>query len=355
MKALCLKVELKDAEKALRLLRRLGFLSGEFKPSKQKKFLLIPVQTRPPERLLEDLGLKAELVEAEVERRNKPKNLREALKGKIPGEMLEEIPRSLDIIGHVAVVELPPSLEPYGRLLGEAIMQVHRNVETVMAKAGPVSGETRVRALKLLAGKPETLTVHREHGCLFKLDVAKVYFSPRLSFEHARVAGKVQEGEKVLDMFAGVGPFSILIAKRLRRVEVYAVDVNPEAYRFLVENVRLNRVEGKVKPLLGDIKALAQSSLKGLKFNRIIMNLPGEAYKYLGEACQLSMPGTTIHYYAFAEGEEALEKAAEKLVSILGELKCSGRILEGRLVREIAPRRWQVALDFQVEKLGGNS
>lgn len=340
---------MKDAEKVLRLLRKLGLLSGEYKPSRRQGYLLIPVEARPPENLFKNLDLKVEYVKAEAERRYRPKSLKEALKGKIPGNLLDEIPRSIDIIGHVAVVELPSSLEPYGNLIGRAVLEVHKNVRTVMAKSGPVSGKTRIRALKLLAGVPETVTLHREHGCLFKLDVAKVYFSPRLSFEHARVAGKAQEGEKVLDMFSGVGPFSILIAKRLRKVEVYAVDVNPEAYSFLVENVKLNHVEGKVKPFLGDIRDLAQTTFKSLKFNRIIMNLPGEAFKYLGEACQLSMPKTIIHYYTFAGGEKALEKAEANLTSKISQLGYSGRILESRLVREVAPRRWQAAIDFQLE------
>jgi len=272
--------------------------------------------------------------------------LSEALKGRLPGELLAKVPRSYDIVGHIAIVELQSELEPYASLIGEALMEIHRNVETVLAKASPVAGEYRVRRFKLIAGKPETETLHREHGCLLRLDVAKTYFSPRLSFEHARVAGQVKPGETVLDMFAGVGPFSILIAKKVGNVKVYAVDANPEAYRYLYENVRLNRVEGKVTPILGDVRRLAESKLKGLKFDRVIMDLPERAYEYLPEALKLSRGEAVLHYYCFAGSrDEALKGLRENLSRLNVE---AYDVLGVRLVREAAPRRWQVAVDVKL-------
>jgi len=275
--------------------------------------------------------------------------LSEALKGKIPEKLLAKVPRSLDLIGHVAVVEIPRELEPYASLIGETLMRMHRHIETVLAKVGPVEGEHRIRRFKLIAGKPETETLHREHGCLFRLDVGKVYFSPRLSFEHARVAGLVRPGETVLDMFAGVGPFSILIAKRSRNVRVYAVDANSEAYRYLYENVRLNKVEDRVTPVLGDIRKVAKTKLGRLRFDRIIMNLPEKAYRYLAEACLLAKPEATIHYYCFAGGQSPEDEALKSLKENLASLKIEDcRVLKVRLVREVAPRIWQVAVDFKL-------
>ncbi|RLI13879.1 MAG: tRNA (guanine-N1)-methyltransferase, partial [Candidatus Hecatellales archaeon] len=272
--------------------------------------------------------------------------LSEALKGKIPEKLLAKVPRSLDLIGHVAVVEIPRELEPYASLIGETLMRMHRHIETVLAKVGPVEGEHRIRRFKLIAGKPETETLHREHGCLFRLDVGKVYFSPRLSFEHARVAGLVRPGEAVLDMFAGVGPFSILIAKRNRNVRVYAVDANPEAYRYLYENVRLNKVEDRVTPVLGDIREVAETRLGSLRFDRVIMNLPEKASCYLAEACLLAKPEATVHYYCFAGGRTPKDEALKSLKENLADLKVEDYgVLKVRLVREVAPRIWQVAVD----------
>jgi tRNA (guanine37-N1)-methyltransferase len=272
----------------------------------------------------------------------------EVLKDKISVELLKSVPRSFDLIGHVAVVEVPDELEPYASLLGEAIMEVHRKVETVLAKAGPVAGERRVREFRLIAGKPETETLHREHGCLFRLDVGKVYFSPRLSFEHARVAGLVRPGETVLDMFAGVGPFSILIARKAKTAKVYAVDANPEAYRYLYENIRLNKVEDRVIPIRGDIRRVVETKLRNLRFNRIIMNLPEKAYQYLAETCRLAKPEATVHYYCFAGGPEPEDKALNVLRSSLAGLGVKAYdVLNIRLVREVAPRVWQAAIDFK--------
>ena len=349
MKSLGVKVKLVDGEKALKLLRRLGLLRGELKPLASNGYLVIPIQSPPPSQILEAYGLsEAEIVEEDFPERVKARSLPELLKGKIPDELLSKIPRSIDIVGHVAIVELPEELEPHGVLLGKALMEVHRNVKTVLAKATPVKGEYRVREFKLLAGEPRTETVHSEFGCRFRLDVRKVYFSPRLSFEHNRVASQVRDGETVLDMFAGVGPFSILIARRVRNVRVYAVDINPEAYRYLTENIRLNRVEGRVSAFLGDIRTLAKNQFKNLKFDRIIMNLPGEASKYLREAFMLSKPGTIIHYYCFTDNtdEETVKSGVRRLSEEAGGRV--GEVLNVRVVREVAPRKWQVAVDFEV-------
>jgi tRNA (guanine37-N1)-methyltransferase len=105
--------------------------------------------------------------------------------------------------------------------------------------------------------------VQKEHGCEYHLDLSEVYFSPRLSYEHSRVASQVEEKETVVDMFAGVGPFSILIAKTHEDVKVYAVDVNPDATRYLERNIIVNGVMGKVVPVLGDAKEIVHERLRG--------------------------------------------------------------------------------------------
>ena len=154
------------------------------------------------------------------------------------------------------IIEIPPELKPYEKTIGEAILKTHRNIKTVLAKAGAINGIYRIREYIHIAGENKTQTLHREFGCQYHVDLAKAYFSPRLSHEHERVAELVQAGETVVDLFAGVGPFSVLIGKRNPKAKVYAVDLNPDAVELLKVNVRVNRVENHVFPILADAREI---------------------------------------------------------------------------------------------------
>ena len=217
------------------------------------------------------------------------------------------LPQALDVIGDIAIIDIPPQLKSSEKIIGEAILQTHRNIKTVLAKASAISGTYRVREYDFIAGEQKTQTIHKEFGCQYHVDVAKAYFSPRLSHEHERVASLVQKGEIVVDLFAGVGPFSILIAKKNPTVKVYAVDLNPEAVELLKVNVRANRVENRVLPILGDARQITSSKLKGVG-DRVIMNLPETAIEFVDAACQAIKPeGGIIHFYAFVRSPDSIE------------------------------------------------
>ncbi|MGC8850371.1 MAG: class I SAM-dependent methyltransferase, partial [Candidatus Bathyarchaeia archaeon] len=143
-------------------------------------------------------------------------------------EHAKKLPKSMDVIGDIAILK-SSSEEPIGRELGEGLLREAPYLKVVLKQSSPVTGDFRIRSLEWLAGERRTITYHREYECIFKVDVAKVYFSPRLSNERRRVAEMAVEGENVLNMFAGVGCFSILIAKRLKEVKVYSIDLNPDA------------------------------------------------------------------------------------------------------------------------------
>lgn len=197
-----------------------------------------------------------------------------------------------------------------------------------------VYGFDRLREYEVIAGLSNTETVHKEHGRRFNLDLGKVCFSLRLSYEDSRVASQVEEKETVVDMFAGVGPFSVLIAKTHRDVKVCAVDVNPDALRYLERNVVVNGVLGKVIPILGDARETVPERLHGVA-DRVIMNLPGKAIEYLEAACEATKPqGGVIHYYEFAEGLEPFETIKKLLTRKARRIE---RYLSARTVREIAP------------------
>lgn len=348
-RCLAVKARRRLGEPVRRLLADRGAIDRSLSIEASDEHLYIPLSRPLGSEEVEELRRvdpEVQVVEREFrESPRRPRSLVEALNGVLEPSLLAALPRSFDIIGDIAIIELPPELEPYAGVVAEALMKVHSNVKAVYSKAGSIEGEYRLRPLRHVGGEPRAVTLHREYGCSFKVDVASVYFSPRLSTERQRVARQVEDGEVVVDMFAGVGPFAIQIARR-RRVKVYAIDVNPRAYELLVENIRLNRVEGLVEPIHGDASEVVRSRLRGVA-TRVIMNHPSQAREFIASACEaLREGGGVVHYYTFAssvdeaEGEllDGVERAGRRVV----EVTYSGP------VREVAPRRWQMVVDAKV-------
>jgi tRNA (guanine37-N1)-methyltransferase len=291
-----------------------------------------------------------ELLYTEVEPRSRrSKSILEELEGKLSPSQLASLPHSYDIVGDIAVLEIPPELSDQQFLVGEAVLHVHKNIKVVLAKAGKIDGVTRVRRFTHLAGENRTTTLHRENDCVFQVDLAAVYFSPRLVTEHSRVARQVLPGEVVVDLFAGVGPFSILIAKRVD-ARVYAIDINEAAVELLKQNIHLNKVDNRVFPILGDTRKVVEEKLSP-QADRVIMNLPGEAENFIDVACHAIKPeGGTIHYYQFSSSPDITEEAVDALVrGVEANSRRVVKILKRRRVRPSAPREWQVVVDAQIQ------
>ena len=284
------------------------------------------------------------------ERAKRHYSLLDVLEDKLPPHLLATVPRAIDFVGEIAVVEIPPELERHKRMIGEAVVKIHEQVHTVLAKSGAVEGIYRLREFEVIAGSGETETIHKEYGCSYHVNLAKAYFSPRLSHEHYRVASIVKEGETIIDMFAGVGPFSILIAKRHENVRIYAIDVNPDAIALLKRNLKENRVEQEVTPILGDADQIIGERLSGIA-DRVIMNLPERAIEYVDSACEtLKREGGIVHYYDFTNTPNPLETARVRLIEAVEKTSRNiKKILFARKVRAIAPYAWQVVVDAEIK------
>jgi len=279
------------------------------------------------------------------------KDLREALRGKIPDALLARL-RAFDLVGDVAVLKLQDDLLPYAETIGEALMQVHRHVRVVLNQASPVSGDFRTRRLTHVAGENRTTTVHRENGCLFRVDLARVYFSPRLGTERLRVAKSVQPGEIVANLFAGVGCYSIEIARHSPAKLVYSIDLNPAAYELMVENIRINKVGHKVIPILGDARRIVGSQLKG-KADRVLMPLPEFGREFLPTALDALKPsGGVIHFYDYGNEPDPFGPSEEFVKRSLTE-DFTAEILGRRKVRSYAPRCHHIVLDILVKPKTG--
>ncbi|MEM3013670.1 MAG: class I SAM-dependent methyltransferase family protein [Candidatus Bathyarchaeia archaeon] len=279
-------------------------------------------------------------------------NLREKLEIS-SHSIFSQIIRSYDVIGDIAVIKIPKKIEHKSDEIARAIMQVNQHIKTVLQQIGPVKGELRLRNLKWLAGEKKTETLHKESGCIFKVDLEKCYFSPRLSFERMRVAKQVMPNEIIVNMFAGVGCFSILIAKYAKPRKVYSIDVNPEAIRYLEENITLNKVNYVVESIKGDAKEVIMSRLQNLA-DRVLMPLPEKALEYLNYALfTLKTNGGKIHYYDFIhaeKGKDPIEEVQRRVSERLQDAKVSFRFTFGRIVRTVGPRWYQVVLDIDIYK-----
>lgn len=277
-----------------------------------------------------------------------PRILKEALRGLLSEEELAQLYGGFDIIGDIAIIKIPESLLPKKNAIAQALLNNVRNVRCVLRQTSAVSGEYRTRGLEFLIGEDRRTTLYREHGCSFKVNVANAYFSPRLSTERLRIAKLVQAGEMVINMFGGVGSFSILIARKQPLSQNITMDLNPLAHELALENIAINKVKERVHAYLGDAREIISSRLKETA-SRVLMPLPEKSSEYLDIAAQaLSRRKGMIHYYCHIfsnTGEDSLEKAK---TSISNQLGASCQITSARIVREVGPRWSQVVVDVKL-------
>jgi tRNA (guanine37-N1)-methyltransferase len=281
--------------------------------------------------------------------------MRQRLKARVDTADSANVYNSYDLVGDIAVIKVPNDNHENAEKAAQAIMKLYpRKVKAVFLQTSAVQGDFRVRHLHFLAGENRTVTTHKEHGCLFRVDVEKCYISPRLLLEHQRIPSLVAPGELVVNMFSGVGCFSILIAKAASGSKVYSIDVNPTAYECMEQNVRLNQVVNRVFPMLGDSKDLISTQLRGVA-DRVLMPLPELALEYLSYALMALKPsGGWIHYFDFqhaAKGENPIEKTRQKVAAHLDALGVSYTFGFSRVIRSTGPHWYQTILDVCVTAL----
>ncbi len=351
--ATCIKVPKTLGQKTVSLTSKLNLRDRELEIQRNKDFLRVPLLRQPTK--VESDHFRQQGLEFSLEtgffreRQRHDVTLAEVLENVIAPHLLASLPHALDVVGDIAIIEIPSELKSHEAEVGEAILKTHRNVRTVLAKAGAVSGTYRLRDFTVIAGEPRTQTIHREFGCQYMVDVAKAYFSPRLSHEHQRVASLVQKGETVVDLFAGVGPFSVLIARSQDDVRVFALDINPDAFALLKKNILLNRVQSRVTPLLGDARQIVHDRLPGVA-DRVIMNLPESASEFVDVACEAVKPaGGVIYFYGFVRQPDSVDSMK---IRFSESVERAGRkvdhVLCTRTVRETAPYQSQVVLDAHI-------
>ena len=249
--------------------------------------------------------------------------------------------RGYDLCGNIVVIDAAPEA---AKGIGRKLMLENKNIETVLRKGGAVKGRYRTRKFIYVSGRRNYLATYRENGCVFSFDIRKAFFSTRLAFERKRVSSLVRNGERVVVMFAGVGPYSIEIAKLHKKCKVISIELNASASVYAKENARLNKTPNVV---------VEQGSVEkfGKKYagfaDRIIMPLPKDSASFLHTALEMCGRRCTIHYYAFCKADRTVEEI-DKLRAFFTIRKRRFKLLDQRTVRPYSATDIELAVDFVV-------
>ena len=322
----CVAVDRERGEAVRTRLADVGALDGDHEIEVVEETIYIPVTG--PSAVPDDL--RDRVVEHDPDERDRPRT---------PADILGYEP-SLERLGDLVIIDEEDDERAHE--IADAVMASDVPCDTVLNRASPIEGELRVRRWEVLAGDG-TETVHREYGHEFRLDVAEVYFSPRLATERRRVVEQVEPGESVVDMFAGVGPYAIPMAAR--GADVVACDLNERAIEFLRENAERNGVADRITAIAGDVRELG-AEYTGTA-DRLVMNLPHSADAFLDTAVTLAGEECVIHFYdiqheddPFGPGTRAIRSAAG------GEYDVS--VETERVVKSYAPHEYNLCLDVRL-------
>ncbi len=256
--------------------------------------------------------------------------------------------KSLDYLGNIAIISFYDSVSKKNKLkFAKSILRKQKQIKTVLEKKGKIKGRLRKISTIHLLGERTKEVLYRENNCVFRFNIDSTYFSPRLSNERKEISESIKKNDVVLVMFAGVGPFSIVLAKHSLAKKVFSNEINREANKYMKLNIELNKLKERVEILPGDIKRIAKKLSKLVKFNVIIMPRPQLRESFLKEAFILSKKDTKIYYYDFCKIEDT-GKIKEKIVSEAKKCRKKIKIISIKHAGEIAPYKIRVRVDFKV-------
>jgi len=274
----------------------------------------------------------------------------------IPTELYPVLPRGFQDLSKHIILKLNPQLHPYATDIADAILTLLPRMKAIWLQKGQIQGKFRQPSgLTHIAGDPETEVIVNENGVRYKFDFTQIMFAKGNTHERALLPKRIQPGEIIVDMFAGIGYFTLGMAKSKKPEKVYAMEWNPTAYKYLCENIKLNHVEQIVEPILGDNKELVTAlAAQGIRADRIIMGLlpaPVDAIEY---ALKLVKPTGTIVVYEGVERKESTE-LYDAFQKIAGQHQYSTELLERRIVKAFKPFEYHVVLEIMVQKTSMSS
>ncbi len=337
---LTVRTPFKKAEKLKRYLLDKGLFNKKYKITKDKKFIYFPINEK---KALKKKFPFAEFADKKLKKIEKVTGI-DLLKDKLTRKELSLFPSSFDIVGDIIILELKKNLIKKEKLIAETLLKLHKNIKTVVKKAGIHKGIYRTQKLKVLAGVNKKETIYKENNARIKLDVEKVYFSPRLSNERKRIIKLVKPDESILVMFSGCGPYPLVLSKNTKAKEIYGVEINLTAHKYALDNIKLNKAKN-IKLFLGDVNKIIPKINK--KFDRVLMPLPKSAGDFLELALKSLKPKGIIHFYDFLK-ENEFENAKEKIRKAYKKAGKKAKILRIVKCGQHAPRVFRICVDFKV-------
>ncbi len=274
--------------------------------------------------------------------------LKRALEGVLSDKESEELFSAFDQVGDIIVIRIPDPLLSKKKIIGETLLDKVSTAKSVFYQSSDVSGDFRTRSLELLAGQNKTETEYKEHGCRFFVDVEKAFFSPRLSTERQRIASIVKDDEVIINMFGGVGMFSILAAKS-KKCTVYNIDINPIASQLCEKNILINKLAGKVISLNGNASQIVNEQLKE-NGDRTLMLLPERSDEFLESAILATKNRGIIHYYSHIHADKKQDAPKLSEEHFLKITNVKSEILGSKIVRAVGPRYYQTVVDVKITK-----
>jgi tRNA (guanine37-N1)-methyltransferase len=338
---LALKIHLKDAEKWKKYLVDTDSFDTKYRFKKDEHFIYFPVKTK-----FDVLKGKVEFVDIELEKVASSGTLRENLSGKLSKEEMDFVKTAHDIIGNIAILEIPKDLEHHEKLIAETLLKTNKNIKTVLKKAAIHEGTFRTQKMEYLAGINTKETLYKENNAVMKLDVEKVYFSIRLGNERKRIMKQVKPGEDILVMFSGAAPYAVVLSKNTKAKRILGIEINPDGHKYGLENIKLNKCKN-VELICGDVHDVAPTlAAKKQKFDRIIMPLPKTADEFLDDALSLSKKGTIIHFYDFLD-DKNFDEAKKKIDVACEKNKLKYKIIDLVRCGQHAPHVFRICVDFE--------
>lgn len=299
-----------------------------------EKYLLLPVIKNIPGYIC--------LKDDTPEFYNLQRSLKDLFFNEIPAQELAKIPSSWQVIGTVIVVTIPEELDLRKALIGQKLLQMYPRCTCVVRDKG-IQGNFRLPNREIISGHG-TETIHKENGCIFKLDVTKVMFS-KGNLAEKKLMSIVARDEVVVDMFAGIGYFSIPMAVHSSPKKIISIELNPVSFGYLQENIRLNHVEGLVEPRLGDCAAVTPEGVA----DRVIMGYVGTTHHYLVNGIRALKPeGGILHYHETTPGKLLFERPVNRIKEAALQLGKKIEILETRRIKKYAPGVWHVVVDAKI-------
>ncbi|MBI2651851.1 class I SAM-dependent methyltransferase family protein, partial [Candidatus Woesearchaeota archaeon] len=273
-------------------------------------------------------------------------NLKYYLKNKLTNKELKLVPSSFDVVGDILIFsEFPKELAKKEKIIGNTLLENYNRIKTILKKTKKYSGKFRTPKLKVIAGEKRKESICKENNVFIKLDVEKVYFSPRMASERKRIAELIKPNESILVMFSGCAPFPLVIAKNTKCKEIYGVEINRIAHKYALENVKKNKLENKIRLFLGDVKRIMPKLNK--KFDRILMPLPKGGENFLNLALKYAKAKGIVHFYDF-EHENEFYKTEEKAKKACNRIKRKCEILNIVRCGQYSPGFYRVCVDFEV-------